>query len=56
MAGRAAERRPTPNFDKALAAKRREEERVITWARQGRITEEQLDAQLAQPRAEVAAL
>jgi site-specific DNA recombinase len=56
MAAGSGASRPAPDFEKALTAKRREEERVITWARQGRITEEQLDAQLAQLRAEVVAL
>ena len=42
--------------DKLRAVKERERERVITWARQGRITEEELDAQLMQLRAELAAL
>ena len=56
MAGGSRARRDAPAYEKMLAAKRREEERVITWARQGRISEGQLDAQLAQLRSEVAAL
>ena len=43
-----------PDTAKMRAAKERE--RVITWARQGRITEEELDAQLLQLRGELAAL
>ncbi|MCA1632018.1 MAG: recombinase zinc beta ribbon domain-containing protein, partial [Acidobacteria bacterium] len=43
-------------LEQRLAAKQRERARVITWAREGRITEGELDAQLAQLRAEVAAL
>lgn len=43
-------------LEKQLTAKMRERERVITWARQGRITEDELDAQLVQLRAELAAL
>jgi site-specific DNA recombinase len=39
-----------------LEAKGRERERVITWARQGRISEEELDAQLAGLAQEVAGL
>ncbi|MDT5293158.1 MAG: hypothetical protein QOJ76_38 [Acidobacteriota bacterium] len=45
MAAGSGVRRDAPDPAKMLAAKRREEERVITWARQGRITEAQLDAQ-----------
>jgi site-specific DNA recombinase len=56
MAAGPGVRRDTPDLEKMLAAKRREEERVITWARQGRITEAQLDAQLAQLRGELASL
>jgi site-specific DNA recombinase len=56
MAAGSGVRRDAPDPAKMLAAKRREEERVITWARQGRITEAQLDAQLIQLRGEVAAL
>ena len=45
-----------PDTERPRAAKERERERVITWARQGRITEEELDAQLLQLRGELAAL
>ncbi|MDT7779445.1 MAG: site-specific recombinase [Acidobacteriota bacterium] len=44
------------DVEKELAAKVRERERVITWARQGRITEEELDGQLLQLRSEVVGL
>ena len=43
-------------IERQIAARRRERERVITWARQGRITPEEMDAQLARLRAEIAAL
>ncbi|HEX8161502.1 MAG TPA: hypothetical protein VF538_06495 [Pyrinomonadaceae bacterium] len=43
-------------LDRQIASKNRERERVITWARQGRIADEDLDAQLRQLRAETAAL
>jgi site-specific DNA recombinase len=43
-------------LEKQIAAKRRERGRVITWARQGRIADDDLDAQLSQLRAETAAL
>ncbi|PYS93976.1 MAG: hypothetical protein DMF64_03025 [Acidobacteria bacterium] len=43
-------------IEQHLAAKQRERARVITWARQGMITEEELDTQLVQLRAEVATL
>ena len=56
MASGRRESRGAPDFGRALAAKTCEEERVITWARQGRITEAQLDSQLAQLRAGAAAL
>jgi site-specific DNA recombinase len=39
-----------------IRAKEREQERVITWARQGRITDDEMDAQLLMLREEVAAL
>ena len=43
-------------FERRLQAKQRERARVIKWAREGRITEEELDTQLVQLRAEVAGL
>lgn len=46
----------TRRIEQQLAAKGRERARVITWAREGWITEEELDIQLVQLRAEVAAL
>ena len=39
-----------------IDAKLKERNRVIAWAREGRITEEELDAQLSQVRAELSAL
>jgi site-specific DNA recombinase len=42
--------------ERQIAARRRERERVITWARQERITAEEMDAQLAQLRSEIVAL
>lgn len=45
-----------PDAEKLRAVKERERERVITFARQGRITEEELDTQLAQLGAELSAL
>jgi site-specific DNA recombinase len=56
MAANSGAGKITPDADKLRAAKERERERVITWARQGRITEEELDGQLLQLRAELAAL
>lgn len=46
----------TRRIERQLAAKQRERERVIKWAREERITETELDAQLVQLRAEVAGL
>ncbi|MFL6211175.1 MAG: recombinase family protein, partial [Pyrinomonadaceae bacterium] len=43
-------------IQKQLRAKGRERERVITWARQGRLTEDELDRQLVALRAEAATL
>lgn len=54
MAANAGAGKAAPDADKLRVAKERE--RVITWARQGRITEEELDAQLLQLRGELAAL
>lgn len=56
MSARAVGAKAAPDTNKLRAAKERERERVITWARQGRITEEELDAQLVQLRGELAAL
>lgn len=56
MAASAGAGKAGPDTDKLRAAKERERERVITWARQGRITEDELDAQLLQLRGELAAL
>ncbi|HVF54727.1 MAG TPA: recombinase family protein [Pyrinomonadaceae bacterium] len=46
----------TGNIERQIAAKQRELTRVITWAREGRITESELDTQLVQVRAEMAVL
>ena len=43
-------------LERQFQAKQSERLRVIKWAREGRITEDELDAQLAQLRAEVTAL
>lgn len=56
MRARAAGSKTGPDTNKLRATKERERERVITWARQGRITEEELDAQLMQLRTELAVL
>jgi site-specific DNA recombinase len=56
MTASAVASKAAPDTDKLCAAKERERERVITRARQGRITEEELDAQLLQLRGELAAL
>lgn len=56
MSANVSEGKVARDVEKLLAVKGRERERVITWARQGRITEEELDAQLLQLRAESAAL
>jgi site-specific DNA recombinase len=56
MTASAGADKAAPDTAKLRAAKERERERVITWARQGRITEEELDAQLLQLRGELAAL
>ncbi|MFL6209242.1 MAG: recombinase family protein [Pyrinomonadaceae bacterium] len=46
----------TRQLERQLQAKQRERARVITWAREGRLTEEELDAQLVTLRAEIAGL
>ena len=46
----------TRQLERQLQAKQRERARVITWAREGRITEEELDAQLVTLRAEIGGL
>src|SRR5205085_3219855 len=46
----------TRQLERQLQAKQHERARVITWAREGRITEEELDAQLVPLRAEIGGL
>ena len=46
----------TRQLERQLQAKQRERARVITWAREGRIMEDEMDAQLVTLRAEIAGL
>jgi predicted nuclease with TOPRIM domain len=56
LSSRADASKPLRDISKRLDAKQRERDRVIAWARQGRITEGELDAQLPQLRVELSAL
>lgn len=56
MAGSGGAGKIMPDIKRLRADKERERERVITWARQGRITQEEMDAQLLQLRGELAAI
>lgn len=46
----------TRQLERQLQAKQRERVRVLTWAREGPITEDEMDAQLVHLRAEIAGL